>query len=75
MNILIANDDGVFAPGLQSLGAGVKTSGAGGGGRPESERSGYSSALTLDRPLRPIPISGRCLGCQWAHLRTVSTYP
>ncbi len=24
---------------------------------PESERSGFSSALTLDRPLRPIPIA------------------
>ncbi|QPF38822.1 5'/3'-nucleotidase SurE [Acinetobacter sp. TTH0-4] len=55
MNILIANDDGVFAPGIQALALAPL-------GRvvvvaPESERSGFSSALTLDRPLRPIKIA------------------
>ena len=57
MNILIANDDGVFAPGLQALAQALKPLGRVVVVAPESERSGYSSALTLDRPLRPIPIS------------------
>ena len=57
MNILIANDDGVFAPGLQALAQALKPLGRVVVVAPESERSGYSSALTLDRPLRPIQIS------------------
>lgn len=57
MNILIANDDGVFAPGLQALAHALKPLGRVVVVAPESERSGYSSALTLDRPLRPIRIS------------------
>ena len=32
---------------------------------PESERSGYSSALTLDRPLRPIPIAEDVWAVKW----------
>lgn len=57
MNILIANDDGVFAPGLQALAQALKPLGRVVVVAPESERSGYSSALTLDRPLRPVQIS------------------
>ncbi len=57
MNILIANDDGVFAPGLQALAQALKSLGRVVVVAPESERSGYSSALTLDRPLRPIEIA------------------
>lgn len=57
MNILIANDDGVFAPGIQALAQALKPLGRVVIVAPESERSGYSSALTLDRPLRPIQIS------------------
>ncbi len=57
MNILIANDDGVFAPGLQALAQALKPLGRVVVVAPEAERSGYSSALTLDRPLRPVPIA------------------
>jgi 5'-nucleotidase len=57
MNILIANDDGVFAPGIQALAQALKSLGRVVVVAPESERSGYSSALTLDRPLRPIEIA------------------
>lgn len=57
MNILIANDDGVFAPGIQALAKALRPLGQVVIVAPESERSGYSSALTLDRPLRPIQIA------------------
>ncbi len=57
MNILVANDDGVFAPGIQALAEALKPLGRVVVVAPESERSGYSSALTLDRPLRPIQIA------------------
>ena len=57
MNILIANDDGVFAPGIQALADALKPLGSVVVVAPESERSGFSSALTLDRPLRPIQIA------------------
>lgn len=57
MNILVANDDGVFAPGIQALAKALKPLGRVVVVAPESERSGYSSALTLDRPLRPIRVA------------------
>ncbi|WP_343596208.1 5'/3'-nucleotidase SurE [Acinetobacter sp.] len=56
MNILIANDDGVFAPGIQALARALKPLGRVIVVAPEAERSGFSSALTLDRPLRPVQI-------------------
>ncbi|KAA8735492.1 5'/3'-nucleotidase SurE [Acinetobacter qingfengensis] len=57
MNILIANDDGVFAPGIIALANALKEIAHVTIVAPESERSGYSSALTLDRPLRAVQIS------------------
>lgn len=57
MNILIANDDGVFAPGIQALAKALSALGRVVIVAPESERSGFSSALTLDRPLRPVQIA------------------
>lgn len=56
MNILISNDDGVFAPGLIALAQALRPLGEVTVVAPESERSGFSSALTLDRPLRPIQV-------------------
>src|SRR5947199_1102941 len=52
MHILLSNDDGYFAPGLEHLAAALKSHGA----RitvvaPERDRSGASNSLTLDRPL------------------------
>lgn len=57
MNILIANDDGVFAPGIIALAQALKPLGRVVVVAPEAERSGFSSALTLDRPLRPVEIA------------------
>lgn len=57
MNILISNDDGVLAPGIQAIAKALKVLGRVVVVAPESERSGFSSALTIDRPLRPIEIS------------------
>lgn len=57
MNILVSNDDGVFAPGIQALALALKPLGRVVIVAPESEKSGFSSALTLDRPLRSIQIS------------------
>ncbi|RKG31435.1 5'/3'-nucleotidase SurE [Acinetobacter tianfuensis] len=57
MNILIANDDGVFAPGIQALASALKPLGRVVIVAPEAERSGFSSALTLDRPLKPVQIA------------------
>lgn len=56
MNILISNDDGVFAPGIIALAEALTPLGNVTVVAPESERSGFSSALTLDRPLRPIQL-------------------
>lgn len=66
MNILIANDDGVFAPGIQALANALRPLGRGYFiVAPEAERSGFSSALTLDRPLVSYPNCHRYLGCEW----------
>ncbi len=56
MHILVSNDDGVLAPGLVALAQALSTIAKVTVMAPESERSGYSSALTLDRPLRPIQL-------------------
>ncbi|ALH96704.1 5'/3'-nucleotidase SurE [Acinetobacter equi] len=56
MNILISNDDGVLAPGIQALVQALKPLGRIIVVAPDSERSGFSSALTLDRPLKPTEI-------------------
>lgn len=57
MKILISNDDGVFAPGIQALAKALSEIADVTVVAPESERSGFSSALTLDRPLRATEIS------------------
>jgi len=53
MRILISNDDGVAAPGLAALHAALADYAGLHGDRPDGDRSGASSALTLDRPLHP----------------------
>ncbi len=57
MRILVSNDDGVLAPGLLALVSSLSTIADVTVVAPESERSGASSALTLDRPLHPIQLS------------------
>ena len=56
MNILLVNDDGVLAPGLTALAQALAPLGRVVIMAPESERSGFASAITLDRPLKPVAI-------------------
>lgn len=51
---LLSNDDGVHAPGLAALAEALATLGEVTVVAPDSERSAFSSALTLDRPLRAV---------------------
>jgi len=52
MHILVTNDDGVFAPGIMVLAQALKTLGKVTVIAPDSNRSGVSSALSLEFPLR-----------------------
>ena len=49
---LVSNDDGVYAPGLQLLVAAARELGDVIVVAPDSNRSGFSNALSLDKPLR-----------------------
>jgi len=51
MRILLSNDDGYFAPGLEHLAAALKAHAEVTVVAPERDRSGASNSLTLDRPL------------------------
>jgi 5'-nucleotidase len=54
MRFLVSNDDGVQSPGLEALAEALAQIGEVTVVAPDSERSAFSSALTLDRPLRPV---------------------
>ena len=51
MRILLSNDDGYFAPGLERLAAALASRAEVTVVAPEADRSGASNSLTLDRPL------------------------
>ena len=51
MRILLSNDDGYFAPGLEHLAAALRSRAEITVVAPERDRSGASNSLTLDRPL------------------------
>ncbi len=51
MRILLSNDDGYFAPGLEHLAAALRSRADLTVVAPERDRSGASNSLTLDRPL------------------------
>jgi len=51
MHILVSNDDGYFAPGIEHLVAALKPIAEVTVVAPERDRSGASNSLTLDRPL------------------------
>ena len=51
MRILLSNDDGYFAPGLEHLAAALAPRAEVTVVAPEADRSGASNSLTLDRPL------------------------
>jgi len=52
MRILLSNDDGYFAPGIEALAAALAPLGEITVVAPERDHSGASNSLTLDRPLR-----------------------
>jgi 5'-nucleotidase len=54
LRFLVSNDDGVQSPGLVALAEALAQIGDVTVVAPDSERSAFSSALTLDRPLRPV---------------------
>ncbi len=51
MRILISNDDGYFAPGIEQLAGALRAHARVTVVAPERDRSGASNSLTLDRPL------------------------
>jgi 5'-nucleotidase len=53
MNILVSNDDGIFAPGIGVLANACRQVGQVTVVAPDREQSGTSHSLTLHRPLRP----------------------
>jgi len=67
MNILLTNDDGIFAPGLAALAEVF----AKGGHRvfvcaPDRERSAAGHSATFDRPLRAEPVALQWAEAAWA---------
>ena len=60
MRVLVSNDDGVDAPGIQALAQGLRDAGhevivvA-----PDRDRSGASNSLTLDAPIRVVQLDER----------------
>lgn len=62
MRILIANDDGVLAPGLKALHGALQDYADCVVVAPHEDRSGASSALTLDKPLRPFYLENGFVG-------------
>lgn len=62
MRILIANDDGVLAPGLSALHGALKDYADCVVVAPHEDRSGASSALSLDKPLRPFTLENGFIG-------------
>ncbi len=62
MRILIANDDGVLAQGIKALHGALADYADCVVVAPEEDRSGASSALSLDRPLRPFVYENGFIG-------------
>ena len=54
MQILVANDDGILAPGIQVLAEACSAVGQVTVVAPDREQSAQSHALTMSRPLRPV---------------------
>lgn len=57
MKILVTNDDGIFAPGIQALATALSALGEVAIVAPDRERSAVSHALTLHHPLRAEEVS------------------
>lgn len=57
MKLMLSNDDGIHAPGLNALASALRQAGfAFDVVAPDRDRSGASNSLTLDRPLHPITL-------------------
>jgi 5'-nucleotidase len=56
MQFLLANDDGIFAPGLRALAEALATRGRVKIIAPEREKSAAGHAVTLHKPLRLVPV-------------------
>jgi 5'-nucleotidase len=56
MNILVTNDDGIHATGIQELAAAMRTIGRVAIVAPDREQSAVSHALSLHSPLRAFPL-------------------
>ncbi|MGE4071420.1 MAG: 5'/3'-nucleotidase SurE [Lysobacterales bacterium] len=56
MHVLISNDDGVDAPGIQILAEHLATIGRVSVVAPDRDRSGASNSLTLDQPIRVVQL-------------------
>ena len=60
MSLLVSNDDGMHAPGLQALVEALEDAGLGFTVvAPDRDRSGVSNCLTLDRPLQAVRLDDR----------------
>jgi len=57
MRILISNDDGIFAKGIITLAEALLSLGKVWVAAPNRERSGASHSLTIECPLRAVPVS------------------
>jgi len=82
MNLLISNDDGVFAPGIAALTRELARLGTLTVVAPDRDRSGASNSLTLDRPLYPrthdngfISIAGTPTDCVHLGIHSLSAQP
>ena len=62
MRILLSNDDGYFAPGIQALFQALEGMGEIVVVAPEQNRSGASNSLTLDQPLEILLRDGHPTG-------------
>ncbi len=58
-SVLLSNDDGYLAPGLQLLAGKLREQASVDVVAPDRDRSGASNSLTLDRPLRPMEVAPR----------------
>ncbi len=56
MHLLVSNDDGVDAPGIRFLADALKVLGKVTVVAPDRDRSGASNSLTLDQPIRVLPL-------------------
>lgn len=82
MRILISNDDGVLAPGIAALHEALRSYADCQVVAPSEDRSGVSSALTLDRPLHPqtlpngfIAVNGTPTDCVYLGLNGLLEQP